>query len=345
MATIREVAKACGVSTATVSHVLNGRYERVGEETRVRVLGKMREMGYRPPPMEERQKAINTRNLGLLVADLSYSPIFTNSYFAYVLDGILEASGLQGWSTTIIIQRMWHSNIGQSIRRNYDGRCDGLLLLAPESESETVNLLHQRGVPMVMIGATSWLKEISSVDIDNRATAAAATQYLAERGHTRIGYVAAGYRSISSREREEGYRQALAAAGVESRPEWIFNRWDLRDEWPHGLVEAYLAMSPAQRPTAFVGWNDLLASGIVNAFASRGVFVPKDVSIVSIDDGPEASKCIPPLTTFRQPLQLIGKRSVELLIDHIADGGRFAETVRFSTHVVERQSVATLKKS
>src|SRR5271155_5596740 len=99
MATIREVAKACGVSTATVSHVLNGRYERVGEETRSRVLGKMREMGYRPPPMEERQKAIHTRNLGLLVEDLSYSPIFTNSYFAYVLDGILEAAGLQGWST------------------------------------------------------------------------------------------------------------------------------------------------------------------------------------------------------------------------------------------------------
>jgi DNA-binding LacI/PurR family transcriptional regulator len=345
MATIREVAKACGVSTATVSHVLNGRFERVGEETRVRVLTKMREMGYRPPPMEERQKAINTRNLGLMAENLSYSPIFTNSYFAYVLDGILEAAGLQGWSTTIFIQRMWHANIGHAIRRNYDGRCDGLLLLAPASESETVNLLHERGIPMVMIGATSWLKGISSVDIDNKATAAAAATYLIEKGHSRIGYIAAGYRSISSREREDGYRQAMASAGLEIRSEWVFNKWDLRDQWPDGLVDSFLEMPIGVRPTAFVGWNDVLASDVVNALIQRGISVPKDVSIVSIDDGPEAGKCIPPLTTFRQPLQLIGKRSVELLIDHIGDGGRFAETVRFSTHLVERQSVASIRKS
>jgi LacI family transcriptional regulator len=343
MATIREVAKACGVSTATVSHVLNGRFERVGEETRVRVLTTMREMGYRPPPMEDRQKAIPTRNLGFMAEDLSYSPIFTNSYFAYVLDGILEAAGLQGWSTTIFIQRMWHTNIGQAIRRNYDGRCDGLLLMAPAFESETVNMLHERGVPMVMIGATSWIKGISSVDIDNRATAAAATKYLIERGHTRIGFIAAGPRSISSREREEGYRQGMVDAGLDPRADWVFSRWTLGGEWPHALVEAFLAMPLGQRPTAFVGWNDVLASQLITAFAGRGISVPKDVSLVSIDDGPEASRSTPALTTFRQPLQLIGKRSVELLIDHIADGGRFAETVRFSTHLVERQSVATYR--
>lgn len=339
MATIREVAKACGVSTATVSHVLNGRFERVGDETRVRVLTTMRELGYRPPPMEERQKAINTRNLGFIAEDLSYSPIFTNSYFAYILDGILEAAGLQGWSTTIFIQRMWHSNIGQSIRRNYDGRCDGLLLMAPAFESETVNMLYERGIPMVMIGATSWIKGISSVDIDNRGTASAAATYLIEHGHKRIGYIAAGHKSISSREREEGYREALTAAGLEMRPNWIFSRWEYREDWPKSVIDAFLAMPGTERPTAFVGWNDVLASQVVDAFVGCGISVPRDVSIVSIDDGPEASRSTPPLTTFRQPLQLIGKRSVELLIDHIADGDRFAETVRFSTHLVERQSV------
>lgn len=345
MATIREVAKACGVSTATVSHVLNGRFERVGEETRTRVLSAMREMGYRPPPMEERQKAINTQNLGFMAEDLSYSPIFSNSYFGYVLDGILEAAGLQGWSTTIFIQRMWHANIGQAIRRNYDGRCDGLLLMAPAYESETVNVLYERGVPMVMIGATSWIRGISSVDIDNRATAAAAAAYLIERGHTRIGFIAAGYKHISSREREEGYRQAMTIAGFEPRPAWLINRQELGDRWPHGVADAYLAIPAAERPTAYVGWNDGLSCEVISALAARGIHVPRDVSIVSIDDGPEAARALTPLTTFRQPLQLIGKRSVELLIDHIADGGRFAETVRFSTHLVERDSVATIKRT
>jgi len=293
--------------------------------------------------MEERQKAINTRNLGFIAEDLSYSPIFTNSYFAYVLDGILEAAGLQGWSTTIFIQRMWHTNIGQAIRRNYDGRCDGLLLMAPAFESETVNMLYERGVPMVMIGATSWIKEISSVDIDNQATAATATRYLIDHGHKRIGYIAGGHKSISSREREEGYRLALAEAGLEARLEWVFNRWDLREGWPDSCAEAFLALPQSERPSAIVGWNDVLASQFVAALASCGLNVPRDVSVVSIDDGPEASRSNPPLTTFRQPLQLIGKRSVELLIDHIADGGRFAETVRFSTHLVERNSVAPPK--
>lgn len=345
MSTIREVAKACGVSTATVSHVLNGRYARVGEETRSRVLAKMREMGYRPPPLEERQKAIHTRNLGFMAEDMSYSPIFSNSYFAYILDGILEAAALQGWSTTIFIQRMWHADIGQAIRRNYDGRCDGLLLMAPAFESETVNLLHERGVPMVMVGATSWLKGVSSVNIDNRATAAAAASYLIGHGHRQIGYIAAGHQSISSREREEGCRQALEDACLESNPHWVFTRNDVGESWPDALVAAFLAMSPRERPTAFVCWNDLLASQVVSALAHEGILVPKDVSIISIDDGPEAARAITPLTTFRQPLQLIGKRSTELLIDHIADGGRFAETVRFSTHLVERESVASPKSA
>ncbi len=104
-------------------------------------------------------------------------------------------------------------------------------------------------------------------------------------------------------------------------------------------------MSPRERPTAFVCCNDLLASLVVSALAHEGILVPKDVSIISIDDGPEAARAITPLTTFRQPLQLIGKRSTELLIDHIADGGRFAETVRFSTHLVERESVASPKSA
>ncbi|MDR3690849.1 MAG: LacI family DNA-binding transcriptional regulator [Fimbriimonas sp.] len=342
MATIREVARACEVSTATVSHVLNGRFGRVSEETRRKVLAKMRELGYRPPPMEDRQKAISTRNLGLMAEDLSYSPIFTNAYFGYVLDGILEAAGLNGWSTTVFIQRMWHQDIGQAIRRNYDGRCDGLLLLAPLDDSEAVNLLHQRGVPMVMIGSTSWLKGVSSVDIDNRTTAAAAVTYLVDRGHRRIGYIAQGNRTISSQERELGYRDAMSAAGLTPAPESVFSRWDLRDEWPNSAVERFKAIQEKDRPTAFVCWNDLTASQVVDAFQVAGIVVPRDVSFISIDDSPEAANSVPSLTTFRQPLQLIGKRSVELLIDHVRDGNRFAETVRFSTQLIERESVATL---
>src|ERR1019366_4958829 len=133
---------------------------------------------------------------------------------------------------------------------------------------------------------------ISSVDIDNSATAAAAANYLIERGHTRIGFIAAGHKSISSRERAEGYRQAMIDARLEPRPEWVFFRWDLRDQWPHSLVDAFLAMPLADRPTAFVGWNDVLASQFVAALASRGISVPKDVSVISIDYGPEASKSI-----------------------------------------------------
>ncbi len=342
MATIREVASACGVSTATVSHVLNGRFQRVSEETRLNVLAKMRELGYRPPPKEEHQKAINTRNLGLMAEDLTYSPIFSNPYFGHVLDGILEASGLQGWSTTIFIQRMWHQDIGQAIRRNYDGRCDGLLLLAPLADSEAVNMLHQRGVPMVMIGSTSWLKGVSSVDIDNRATAASAVTYLMKRGHRKIGYISQGHRTISSSEREEGYREALASAGIDVAPDIIFSQWALRDEWPDGMVRQFLKVPTGQRPTAFVCWNDQCACQAIEAFQSAGHSIPKDVSFISIDDSPEAINIDPALTTFKQPLQLIGKRSVELLIDHIGDGGRYAETVRFSTHLIERESVASL---
>jgi LacI family transcriptional regulator len=121
MATIREVAKAAGVSTATVSNVLNGRLERVSTETQERVLATVRALKYRPTALEKNQKAILTQNVGVIVPDLTEGPLRRHNYFRNILDGVLESAALRGWSVTIFIERMWSFHRKNVERRRFGG--------------------------------------------------------------------------------------------------------------------------------------------------------------------------------------------------------------------------------
>jgi LacI family transcriptional regulator len=335
MATIRDVANLVGVSTATVSHVLNGRVDRVGPETRERVLAAVRQLRYRPPALEDRQMAILTRNLGVVVPDITKNPLLQHGYFCNVLDGILEAAMFRGWSTSIFAERMW-DDLGHAIRRSYDGRCDGLIIVAPSVNSELVSFLQQRGTPMVLIGTTSTLDGVSSVDIDNVAAGAAAAQHFLDLGHRRFAFLGRNSLTASSVEREQGFRNALSAAGVPARDIYSFTYEEYRDG--QSIAAALLAMPEKIRPTALLGWHDHLAIVVMRVLRDRGVRVPEDISIMGVDASPESADSSPSLTTIRQPLPSLGKRAANLLIDKVEDHNHPDEVVRVSIDFVLRRS-------
>lgn len=365
MATIRDVARASGVSIATVSHVLNGRSTKVGAETRDRVLAAVRELRYRPTPLEQNQKAIATQNIGLLAGDLTLSPVTRNHYFAQILEAVIEAGALRGYSTTLLVERMW-DDVGHAIRRSYDGRCDGLVLLAPDANGEAVKSLWERGVPLVSVGTMLSLPGISCIDVDNENAMMEGVRFLRRLGHRRIALVGPSVQSVSSLERVRGYLAAMAESGAPADEVCVvFARGDSPqwDDRPLGCqaIERHFGFEdrifdvvgmgePATqfvleeglpKATAFIGWNDGTAREVAQTLIRLGRRVPEDVSVLGFDDSPDAVSEHPHLTSFRQPYHLIGKTAVNVLLNRILDHRHPDQAVRFVPELVIRESTSS----
>ena len=228
MSSVREVAKRSGVSTATVSRVLNGDAASVSEATRDRVLLAVRELNYRVRPAPRAGSEARTAMIAVLVADVDGHPLSdeNNGYFSGVFDGVLAEAATLGYSTIVHIERMWH-DVGQVVRRTFDGHCDGVLFVGTSDQTPTVRALWERGVPLVIAGAMPSLPNVSSVDITNERSAFEATTELIRQGHRRIAYFGPDGDVVSSVERRAGYRRALAVAGLAPR-EYLSEGWAVR---------------------------------------------------------------------------------------------------------------------
>jgi len=333
MATLRDVARLAGVSTATVSNVLNSRNQRVSVETRQKVLAAVRELRYKPTALEKDQKAILTKNLGVMLMDITKNPITRHGYFREVLDGIMEAAMFRGWSVTIFAEKLW-DDLGLAVRRSYDGRCDGLVVIAPTVANETVAALQERGTPLVLIGTTATLPGVSSVDIDNEQASILLANHLLELGHRSFAFLGDRPTIMAAVERERGFRNALIEAGIPAdryRSNWARDGGKPLDEF----VKAW-KKDGRNRPTAFFGWNDGMAQAFLQICQAEGIRAPGDLSLVGIDNAPESIES--QITSVPQPLHLIGKRASTLLIDRLAEPDLPDEIVRFSVELVIRAS-------
>jgi DNA-binding LacI/PurR family transcriptional regulator len=333
MATLRDVAKASGVSTATVSHVLNGKNSRVSGATRERVLAAVRDLRYRPTALEDRQKAMLTRNLGIMVGNLTKNPL-SHGYFIQALNGVLEAAAFKGFTVQIFVEKMW-DEFGHNVRRSYDGKCDGLIYVAPDLCSEVIVSLQARGTPLVQIGTTAWLPSVASVDIDNIEVGRQAARHLLELGHRRFAFFGATANHASSIEREKGFHQVL----LEERPVGLVHRvygHAARGTDTLGALDEMMRLPINERPTAVFGWHDTAALEIMLELRRRGLCIPEDMSIIGVNNDPEAKDN--ELTTFENPIYVLGKRAANLLIEHSVDHTLPNEVVHFPITLVKRAS-------
>lgn len=338
MSTIREVAKAAGVSTATISHVLNGRNDRVSEETRTRVMAAIRELKYRPPAMENQQRALLTRNIGVMASDLTKSPLLGvgHGYFLRVLDGILESAFFRGWTATITAERIW-DDMGGTIRRSYDGRCDGLIFVGPALNDPLVESLQERGTPLVLVGTTAKLPDISSVDVDNDGIGFAAAEHLLILGHKTFAYIGRDELTCSALEREAGFRRCLVEADISLSHYQVYDRRDYKLSYKE-IVDLIVESAPGTRPTGLMCWNDGTGYDLSAALIARGMSIPGDISIVGVDASKAEDPTLPQLTSFPQPLQAIGRRAANLLIDKLGEEGQPSEVVKFNSEISVQES-------
>ncbi len=329
MATIRKVAKHAGVSIGTVSKVLNGRDDKVAPAIKERILASIRELRYKPPALAATHQSL-AHNIGLIVPDLTEQPLRRHSYIHMLLDGVLEGAAFRGYSVTVFAMTMW-SEVGLAVRRKYDGRCDAVIVAAPQPNPVFVQSLILRGAPVLQVGTTAWLDDVSSIDIDNVAAGKMIAQHFLDLGHKRLGFVAIEHDQVSSRERYEGFRSVGGAAVT-------------RFVMPHDETFAHFAHMYAQmgidRPTALMCWHDGLAIPLIPALREVGLQVPEDVSVVGVDDSYLAEVNGVQLTTVPNPLREIGLMAAKMAIDRILDPSMPAEIIKLPQRLIDRGTTA-----
>lgn len=322
--TIGDVAAQAGVSVATVSKVLNGRYG-VAQDTATRVKAVIEELGYEASLIARSLRSSRTNVIGILVAD--FEP-----FSAELLKG--AALAIRGSGYEVVVYSGGHGHDHAGWERRYMSRLSGTLtdgtILVTPTVVDVVN-----DAPVVAVDAHTGTSGLPTVSSDNLKGAIVATEHLIRLGHRRIGFLAGRPDLESAQLREQGYRQALGAAGIVIDPELV-------------LVGGYTAAdaaAPARQllqmddpPSAVFAANDLSAIETIEAAQALGLRVPDDVSVVGFDNVPESALIDPPLTTIDQSIQQMGFEAVRLLIALIEDPSRPPVHVTLPTELVVRQS-------
>jgi LacI family transcriptional regulator len=327
--TIRDVAARAGVSVATVSKVINQRYG-VSAETFARVQAVINELGYEASLVAQSLRNHRTNVIGILVADLE--PFSTE-----LLKGAGDA--IRGTGFELVVYSAGgrtSDHIGWE--RRYLSRLSGTLVDGAVLVTPTVVDV-QYGAPVVAVDPHTGPTDLPTIDSDNLHGARLATEHLLDLGHRRIAMLSGRPDLQSAQLREQGYRDALAAAGVPVDERLI----------QVGAYDPEVSVKPARellgspdRPTAVFAANDLSAIATIEVAKELGLRVPQDLSIVGFDNIPESALCSPPLTTVDQPIRTMGQRAIELLVRLIRGEVPQETHVRLATKLVVRQSTVSL---
>jgi len=325
MATIRDVARESGVSVATVSYVLNNGPRTVAPATRDRVLDVVRRMNYHPNAAAQRLNGRQMRTLGVVFGCIE-TDIVTNPYAAMVLQGIVSAAAQVRYNVTLVTVP-WEGAVASAPAFN-DSRTDGVLVVAPETDSDIVQGLAALGIPLVCVSGPSRVPGVPFVDVDNTRGGRIGAEYLISLGHERIAYLGGDENHADVPARRRGFVAAMAAAGLSPLPEYLLPG---TYEPPRARESARRLLQLPRRPTAVFAANDTLAIILLEAARELGLRVPEDLSVLGFDDLTAASLVSPPLTTIRQPLAQIGACAARLLIRQVetgeeADEGALMET-------------------
>jgi LacI family transcriptional regulator len=334
MATIRDVAERSGVSTATVSYVLNNRKSEVSPETRQRVLDAMKELNYRPRAVASGRRSSSTNTVGVLFPNVNHS-LLTHPYFTLLLDGILQHTQSRQGHVTLFTVAGWE-DVRRSLRIYCDGRCEALIVIAPDGNAALLTALQERPIPFVLVNAGT-PEGIAAVDVDNVAAAREAVCQLIALGHRRIAYLGESKTNTNAEQRRVGWKEALEVAGLSCDLALCPDGY-LTASSGYERTEALLKLPRERRPTALFCGNDWVASGALDAARTLGIRVPEQLSLIGFDDLPHAALCDPPLTTIRQPLQAMGEAAAKLAF--ALASGTPPQTLLFATEFVARQSMA-----
>lgn len=330
---VDDIAKALGVSIATVSRALNDK-PGVSNDLRERILAKAREMNYTPNLTARGLATSQTYSIGFFVREKRHLPSAKDPFYYEIQLGVEQAVAKTDYHLSVATLTDEVLARPQDFRFTRERRVDGIILAGPDIPSEFIMAVLRTHIPVVMVDNRLSQTPVNAVNCDDEGGAYHAARYLLSLGHTRIGIISGPERWPSNARRVSGYTRALAEAGI--TPCVVHaDRTTIESGTQafHDLYRQFPEMS------ALCAVNDSMAIGAIRAAQAQGLHVPNDLSVVGFDDIEWASLHTPPLTTIRIPKPQIGKEAARRLLAVLDDPDLLPTEMIVPVNLIERESV------
>ncbi|MGK3129622.1 ribose operon transcriptional repressor RbsR [Pantoea sp. C8B4] len=327
---MKDVARLAGVSTSTVSHVINNN-RFVSEQVREKVEQAIRELNYAPSALARSLKINQTCTIGMLLTASS------NPFYSEVVRGVENSCYERGYSLILCNTEGDEERMNRSLETLMQKRVDGLLMMCTETHLPSAEILNRYpSVPMVMM---DWAPFEGRGDIiqDNALLGGElATQHLIDRGYTRIACIAGPQDKTPARLRLEGFHKAMTSNGLPVLPGYVV---DGDFEFQGGFNAMNQLLTLELLPEAVFTSNDAMAVGVYHALFQAGLRVPQDIAVMGYDNIELARYLTPPLSTVHQPKDELGELAIDTLIHRMSDPDASQQTLVLTPELVERGSV------
>jgi len=305
--TAEDVAQLAGVSTGTVSRVVN-RHPAVTAEVRQKVIVAMEQLGWQPNVIARSMRTATTRTIGCVFSNIR------NPLYATIIQGAEEALARENYTLMVASSGESSAREAELIHLFAARRTDGLILsISDETNRTLIEAVKGAGLPTVMIERDLPL-ETFSVGTDHRRSMFAAVDYLISLGHRRIALVTGGEKTRAGRERIGGFVDAHNAAKLKLDPTLLRPKSLSSD---YAFHETQLLMRLPDAPTAIIAGGNLMLAGVLRAAQMLKIAIPQDLSVISSGDTELAELATPPITAIRWDLTGVGRQAARLLVDHL----------------------------
>ncbi|MBM2842051.1 MAG: LacI family transcriptional regulator [Bacteroidetes bacterium] len=311
MTTIKDVAREAGVSIATVSRVFNN-VAVVDEDTRKNVRHVARRLKYVPSALGRSLSTKRTDAIGLLLPDLF------GEFFSEVLRGCDQTAQQSHYHLVVSSSHNSKGEI-QAALTMMRGRVDGLIIMSPHIDAETLNENLPQTLPVVLLNCYVETNGFDSLNIDNYGGAYAMVKHLLSHGHQQVAVIKGTEKNFDASERLRGYRKAMQEAGMTPDPQLEF-AGNFTEAGGYDAVKGILSRST--RPTAIFACNDSMAIGALSALRDEGVQVPGEIALAGFDDVPIASYLTPSLTSVHVGIHRLGVRAIETALHAVLEKNR-----------------------
>lgn len=327
IATIKDVAKAAGVSVATVSRVLNGD-AKVRPDTREHVLAVIRRSGYAPNAMGRDLRRNSTRRILVLLPEISHG------FFSGVVRGLDHVARERGYQLMVSITHSSAELERGYVQMLHTRGADGMILLTSRQTAQELDSLAAR-YPVVLCSERAENAKVPFVGIDNLRAARDVTSWLLGAGHSKVALLGVDGRYYSSLLREQGYRQALASHGLAVRQEYIMpGDFTFRS----GLRGCQRLLRLPDPPTAVFALSDVMAAGALRALHECGRKAGEDVAVFGFDDTALSRMVTPQISTVSQQKNRMGRAAMALLFDRMKDPRGEIQDVYLDYRLILRES-------
>lgn len=308
MSTISDVANLAGLSRATVSRVINN-HPYVTKEKKELVLKAMKDLGYMPNSAAQKLRKQKTNIIAVLV------PKLTNPFFAYLVESLQEKAAENGLQILICNTKYDKQRELEFLYLLKTKEADGIIMTSIENSWEQIKEITPNG-PIVFCNEYIADADVPSVRLNQVQGSYIGTCHLIEKGYEKIGYCWGGIPSGLSSDRLLGFKKAMTDHGLAINEDWLF-------ENAYGIFDGRRVMREIaemeDKPSAIFTGSDEVAAGIISEAKKKGLQVPEDIAVIGFDDQPIAAIVEPALTTIHQPIEEIGKKTMEVMLELLED--------------------------